>query len=429
MTDARGGAFTGIGGKGHGRAATLASVARDARLTRGYMMQIVLATGIAFVGLLMNSAPVIIGAMLISPLLAPIMGFGFAVATFDGRLLRRSLETLGVGTALAIGVALLLSVLSPITDPTPALLARVRPSLLDLMVAIFGGVAGAYALLRKFSATLVGVAIATALIPPLATIGWALATGRYDYAGGALLLYVTNTAAIGLMATAVARFNGFGTGLSPRQTWLQSGGIFAALAVLAVPLSFSLSAIVREARSTAVLRGELQQTAGASATIDRFEIDFQATEPRVSAVVIAPAFTPALEKTFAATARRELGQSARVSVIQLRNGSAEAENRRTAEAVAARERDLAAREAQRVRAALAVAFGIDGADVVIDAERRQAVVRDPLAGEREDADAPADPAATVRAAYPDWTIAVFPQQALPQPPVPGPTAMTGNPQG
>lgn len=409
MSDVRGGAFAGVARKGHGRAAALASIARDARLTRGYVLQIVLATAIAHLGLLMNSAPVVIGAMLISPLLAPIMGFGFAVATFDGRLLRRSLQTLGVGVAAAIAVALVLTLLSPITDATPAILARVRPSLLDLMVAIFGGIAGAYALLRRFSATLVGVAIATALIPPLATVGWALALGREGNAAGAMLLFVTNTAAIGFMATLVARFNGFGTALSPRQTWLQSGGILAALAVLAVPLAYSLSAIVHEARTTAVLRDELAGLAGPTATIDRFEVDYQADPAVASAVVIAPSFIPALEKSFAVKARSELGGSARIAVIQLRSGSAEADDVRRAEAAAERERRLAAREAQRVRAALAVEYAIDPDDIVIDAERRRALFTLPRSlGEQ----ARRDPAA-LRAAFPDWSIVRMREVAVP----------------
>jgi uncharacterized hydrophobic protein (TIGR00271 family) len=417
MSGSPDGAFAGISRKGHGRAATLASIARDARLTRGYVLQVVLATAIAHLGLLMNSAPVVIGAMLISPLLGPIMGFGFALATFDGRLLRRSLQTLGVGTAVAIAVALSLTLISPITDATPAILARVRPSLLDLMVAIFGGVAGAYALLRKFSATLVGVAIATALIPPLATVGWAVAMGREGDAAGALLLYVTNTAAIGFMATAVARFNGFGTGLSPRQTWLQSGGIVAALAALAVPLAFSLSAIVSEARATAVLREMLTGMVGKAATIDRFEVDNQANPPTISAVVIAPAFAPALEKTFAAAARKKLGDDARVSVIQLRSGTAEAENQRTAQAAAARELELDTREAQRVRAALAVAFAIDPGNILIDAERRQALVRqvETASPNQRAADDRVRQAATVRAAYPDWSIEVMAPRSTTQP--------------
>ncbi len=410
------GAFAGISRKGHGRASTLASIARDARLTRGFVLQVVLATGIAHLGLLMDSAPVIIGAMLISPLLAPIMGFGFALATFDGRLLRRSLQTLGIGTAVAIAAALVLTLVSPMTDATPAILARVRPSLLDLMVAIFGGVAGAYALLRKFSASLVGVAIATALIPPLATVGWGVALGRYEYAGGALLLYITNTAAIGFMATLVARFNGFGTGLSPRQSWLQTGGILLALAVLAVPLAFSLSAIVREARSTAVLRDGLANMVGPAARVDRLEVDYQAAPPKISAVVIAPSFAPSLEKYFAALARKEAGDEARVSVIQLRSGTAEAESQRTAQVAAARERELANREAQRVRAALAVAFAIDPAEIVIDAERRQALVRraETSVGEGDAGDW-ARQAGTVRAAYPDWTVEVIPARPLATP--------------
>ena len=415
MSEARGGAFTGISGKGHGRAATLASIARDARLTRGYLLQVALATAIAHLGLLMNSSPVVIGAMLISPLLAPIMGFGFAIATFDERLLRRSLTTLGVGTAIAIAVAVALTAASPITEATPALLARVRPSLLDLLVAVFGGIAGAYALLRKFSATLVGVAIATALIPPLATIGWALTLGRFEYAGGALLLYVTNSAAIGFMATAVARFNGFGTGLSPSQTWLQSGVIVVALAALSVPLGVSLSAIAREARSGAVLRQALQEIAGEAATIDRFEVDYQARPTVVSAVVIAPTFTPGLEEAFAANARKELGDRTRVSVIQLRNGTAEAETRRSQEAATARERELAEREAQRLRAALTVATGAAVGDIVLDPERRVAIVREKAAREGAGSGATgSDRIAPVRAAFPDWSIDIVPRSSNPE---------------
>lgn len=397
----RGGAFAGVARKGHGRAATIAAIARDARLTRGYLLQIVLSTAIAHLGLLMNSAPVVIGAMLISPLLAPIMGFGFALATFDGRLLRRSLQTLGVGTVTAIMVAAVLTALSPITDATPALLARVRPSLLDLLVAIFGGVAGAYALLRKFSATMVGVAIATALIPPLATVGWGMALGRFDDAGGALLLYVTNTAAIGFMATVVARFNGFGTGLSPRQTWLQSSGILLALALLSVPLAFSLSSIVREARTTVALKQALQEAAGRAATIDRFEVDYRS--PAVEAVIIAPTFAPALEKTFVARVRSDLGGAARVSVMQIRSGTVEAESERSAQAAAERERELSAREAQRVRAALAVAFKSEAAEIIVDSQRRQAVVSRTEVTERDQA---AESPAAVRAAFPDWSITV-----------------------
>lgn len=397
--------------KGHGRAATLAAIARDARLSRGYLMQMALATAIATLGLLMDSPPVIIGAMLISPLLAPIMGFGFALATFDGRLLRRSLQTLGAGTLVGIAVAAVLVALSPITDATPSLLSRVRPSLLDLFVAVFGGVAGAYALLRRNSTGLVGVAIATALVPPLATAGWGIVQGRFDDAAGALLLFVTNTAAIGFMATAVARYNAFGANLSPKQSRVQTAGIVTALAVLAIPLWFSLSAVVREARVTSMLRQELVALGGDAATIDRLDIAIDGSQPSVSAVVIAPAFVPALEKRFAATVRRELGDTAVARVIQLRSGSSEAEAARTAAARAERAREVTASEAQRLRAALALAYAVEPATILIDTERRRALVTRPeeqLAPATRRAPAvepvPDTASAPLRAAFPDWKI-------------------------
>lgn len=411
------GAFEKLKRDGPGRAATLAGVARDARLTRGYLLQILLSTAIAHLGLLMNSPPVIIGAMLISPLLAPIMGLGFAVAVFDERLLRRSLATLGVGTLAAIIVAALLTVISPITDATPALLSRVRPSLLDLLVAIFGGVAGGYALLRRSSATMVGVAIATALIPALATIGWALVAGRLAYSGGALLLYITNTAAIALMIAAVARFNGFGRDLSPRQTGVQTIGIIAVLGILAIPLGLSLSSIVQEAQATATLRQTLDEMTGDQATIDRFEIDFLAQEPSVSAVVIGPWFLPGLEQRFATVARRELGSGTQARVIQLRSGSTEARESRSAGSQQGDLAPLAEREMQRLRAALAVAFSVDGETILIDSQRRTAVVRVTGTGDNErdaatagstatDATGEAPDLAPLRAAFPDWSIEI-----------------------
>lgn len=389
--------------QGHGRAATLAAVARDARLTRGYLMQMGLATAIATLGLLMDSSPVIIGAMLISPLLGPIMGFGFAIATFDGRLLRRSLQTLGAGIVVGIAVALAITVLSPIADATPSILARVRPSLLDLLVAVFGGLAGAYALLRRNSTAIVGVAIATALVPPLATVGWAIVQGRLDNAFGALLLFVTNAAAIGFMATVVARYNAFGANLSPKQTRLQTAGILTALALLAVPLWISLSTVVREARASAALRQDLAALAGEKAAIDRLEFQWGGRTPGVSAVVISPAFVPALEKRFADAVREELGADARVRVVQLRSGSVEAENARNAADEAERIRRAATSEAQRLRAALALAYEVDPEAVTIDPAQYRAIVSHPPF---EEDTVPPD-LAPLRAAFPDWRLDAF----------------------
>src|SRR3546814_3525251 len=111
---------------------------------------------------------------------------------------------------------MLIIALSPIQDVTAELRARTQPTLLDLGVAVVGGIAGVYAIMRKLSGVMVGVAIATALVPPLSTIGFGLATGRMDFALGAALLFLTNTLAIAFAATIVARLNRFGDRKSTR---------------------------------------------------------------------------------------------------------------------------------------------------------------------------------------------------------------------
>lgn len=385
--------------QGNGRAGTLASVARGARLTRDKLMLVALATAIAHLGLLMNSAPVIIGAMLISPLLGPIVGLGFGFAVFEGALVRRSLQSLAAMAATAIALACVLTLLSPIRDVTPEIAARVRPSLLDLLIAVAGGIAGAYAVIRRTMIELVGVAIATSLVPPLAVVGFAIATARSDFAVGALLLFVTNTTAIALMATATARIAHFGHMLSPRQTWAQSGGILALLAVLAVPLGLRLSAIVHDASAQASLRASLQDMAGEDARIDRLEITLSGDPARVDALVIEPRFVPQLEPRFLAEAAKVLGRPVDGAVLQLRSGSAEAEAARAAESRKAADDVARAASAARLRAALVAVVNGGGAVTVDPAARRAIVVRPQGAPSL-----PVPTLAALRAAFPDWTI-------------------------
>ena len=140
----------------HGRSLTLASVARDARLDKKFLLLITLSSAIATLGLLQSSAAVVIGAMLVSPLLGPIMGVGFGLATLESNLIKRSLVTMAAGMAVAIIVAMLIIWMSPIQDVTPELRARTQPTLLDLGVAVVGGIAGVYAIMRKLSGVMVG---------------------------------------------------------------------------------------------------------------------------------------------------------------------------------------------------------------------------------------------------------------------------------
>ncbi|MCO6451295.1 MAG: DUF389 domain-containing protein [Caldilineales bacterium] len=180
------------------------SIRRSARFDPDFLTMMALSTLIASLGLLLNSTAVVIGAMLVAPLMGAIVALGLGVVHGDANLLKLAFLTTLKGVILAIPLAFVTGVLSRLIIPgiamTPEMYARGQPGLLDLFVAIFAGAAGAYALCRQsVKASLPGVAIAVALVPPLATVGLSLALGDFGNASGAMLLFVTNL--IGIAAT------------------------------------------------------------------------------------------------------------------------------------------------------------------------------------------------------------------------------------
>ncbi|MBR9859630.1 DUF389 domain-containing protein [bacterium] len=162
---------------------------------------------ICSLGLNLNSTAVVIGAMLISPLMGPINGMGLAIGTFDRLLLRKSLINLGVATAVSILTAFIFFKITPTGDDLHELFSRKTPVILDLFIAFFGGVAGILAASRCLSTNVVpGVAIATALMPPLCTTGYGLATWQMDYFLGAFYLFFMNCVMISLAAVIIVLY-------------------------------------------------------------------------------------------------------------------------------------------------------------------------------------------------------------------------------
>jgi uncharacterized hydrophobic protein (TIGR00271 family) len=155
---------------------------------------LIFATIVACVGLNINSIGPIIGAMLISPLMGPILGFGLSLAINDFEMMKKSVRNFSYMTLTAIATATLYFVLTPIGTAQSELLARTTPTFYDVLVAFFGGAAGVVGYTRKERALYVitGVAIATALLPPLCTAGYGLATFRWKFLGGALYLFFIN---------------------------------------------------------------------------------------------------------------------------------------------------------------------------------------------------------------------------------------------
>jgi uncharacterized hydrophobic protein (TIGR00271 family) len=202
-------------------AAVVEKVRSDAGWSAHFAVMTLLSAGIAVLGLLLSSPAVVIGAMLISPLMDPIIGLGFAVATFDGAEIRRSGGALIVGTVIAVAFCALIVLFSPIQTVTSEISARTRPNLFDLLVALFSGLAGTYAMIRGRHGAIVGVAIATALMPPLAVIGFGVATADVPILAGSALLFFTNLMTIAAAAAILARMYGFAPDLSPHQTRLR----------------------------------------------------------------------------------------------------------------------------------------------------------------------------------------------------------------
>ena len=155
---------------------------------------------IASVGLNVNSIPVIIGAMLVSPLMGPIIGFGLSLGTNDTKLLMHSLKNLGIMVMISIIASSLYFAISPLRMSNPSeLLARTQPTIYDVLIAFFGGAAGIIETARKEQGTVIsGVAIATALMPPLCTIGYGVALLNWRYALGAFYLFCINSIFIAL---------------------------------------------------------------------------------------------------------------------------------------------------------------------------------------------------------------------------------------
>lgn len=389
----------------HGRALVLASVARDARLNQKFLLLITLSAAIATLGLLQSSTAVVIGAMLVSPLLGPIMGVGFGLATLESNLIKRSLVTMAAGMAVAIIVAMFIIWLSPIRDVTPELRARTQPTLLDLGVAVVGGIAGVYAIMRKLSGVMVGVAIATALVPPLSTIGFGLATGRFDFAVGAALLFLTNTLAIAFAATIIARINKFGPSLTPQHTAMQVMGIVVTLGILSIPLALTLNSLAGEVRARSVVQTELRSLLGESDRVDSLNVRMERDAIAVDGVVLVDRYAAKLDTDLAARIRGELDRSARVSIVQLRqqtNAAVQVEeqlNRRLA-TLEQREEDSRA-----ILAGLTVGELVPRDRVLIDSQARRVIVQRDREAEGEQVAAAIDRImAAVQTGYPRWLI-------------------------
>jgi len=215
-----------------------------------FFVLVILSCSIATLGLITNSPAVIIGAMLVAPLMSPIVGLGLASIVGNVRLAESAVSALIRGAALAVVLSVIMTWINRnlpfvvLQELPNEIIARTHPSPIDLVVALAGGLAAAYAMTRpNLSAALPGVAIATALMPPLCTIGVGIALERWDVAGGASLLFITNAITIAFAAALVFFLQGFAPARRSEGQVVPQSLIIAALLTLALLIPLSLYSV------------------------------------------------------------------------------------------------------------------------------------------------------------------------------------------
>lgn len=225
----------------------------NARLTRPYLMMMVLSTLIASFGLFGDSSPVIIGAMILAPIIAPIVSFSMGMVRYDLPMLRTGLKTILIGTVISLIFAAAVSLIIPLKLITTEIEARLSPTLLDMGIAVASGIAAAYAHAEEgIAKSLAGVAIAVALVPPLTVAGIGIGWWDWHVFSGAFLLYLTNLAGIILFAGLTFLILGFAPFKRAKMGLVYT---FIIVLLVAVPLSLSFNRIMKEAKITSTLEG------------------------------------------------------------------------------------------------------------------------------------------------------------------------------
>ncbi len=263
---------------------------RSAAKLAAFWVMMALATAIATFAILQNSTAVVIGAMLVAPLMTPIMGVSAAAVNGWTARTASSLALVAAAAAAAIALAWLIAAWLPSVGnllTNDQVTSRVEPNLIDLCIALAAGAAGAYATVNpRVSSSLSGVAIAVALVPPLAVVGLTLQSGLYSQSTGAFLLFLTNFVSIVLVSSLVFVLTGFAAAPPSEEQRSRLGrilGTFLALALLiTVPLSITTQDIWSESSRQALVEEEVTDWLPTDTDLALVEIDAEGTEVRVT---------------------------------------------------------------------------------------------------------------------------------------------------
>lgn len=312
-------------------AAVQGRVEKDGRLSYPFIFLIIVSCAIATLGLLLNSTAVIIGAMLVAPMMGPIVLLGFSIAHTDTAMAARSGLALLAGIAGALLTSVAIVKVAPFIPAQAEILSRTNPNLFDLLVAIFSGLAAGYAVIRGQGGVAAGVAIATALMPPLAVVGYGIATLNPAIFKGASLLFLTNLLAIAFTVAFMALWYGLGRLHAPKELLWKTVAAGIALALLSVPLASTLKDSVRETWRAKQIEDVLRQSADRNgAALEKLQVHQENDIAMVHAVLLTKQYEPQLETNIQNALERRLPQPVKLRLDQIETAGEEQQSKTTA---------------------------------------------------------------------------------------------------
>lgn len=280
------------------RADVYRSIKIESPRGKTYFLLVTLGAIVATLGLLTNSSSVIIGAMLISPIMSPIIAMSFSITLGDSKTFSIAIKEIILGTVLAITVSVFITLFLPSRTLTAEILSRTKPTIIDLIIALASGAAGAYTMCsKKESSVIPGVAIATALMPPLCVVGTGLAQIHYNVAFGGFLLFLTNLVAINLASALVFKAFGFTTkdeiyklndDTSTMKTHERRLFIsIMAFVIILIPLSFFMYSTIVQEKNRKLIDDSLNETTASIEGVDLINYTYKYTDNKyvISAVV------------------------------------------------------------------------------------------------------------------------------------------------
>jgi uncharacterized hydrophobic protein (TIGR00271 family) len=270
------------------------SIKMESSIGITYFLLVILAAVVATLGLLTNSTAVIIGAMLISPIMSPIIGMSFSITLGDSKMFSQSIKGIILGTIVAITVSVFITIFLPSRSLTNEILSRTQPTIIDLVIALASGAAGAYTMChKKESSVIPGVAIATALMPPLCVVGTGLVQNEYTVAFGGFLLFLTNLIAINLASALVFKLSGFTTKdeidkLEKQQTVLNLKMSqrrllisITAFAIIIIPLSYIMYTTIVQEKMKKLIDDSLSKTTSTFDGVDLVNYTYELQDNKV----------------------------------------------------------------------------------------------------------------------------------------------------